>query len=312
MRSYLAILWLIILSVTLFCYIVYDGKALGLGIIIPFVKKNQKNRSFDYLVTNWDLNQTWLVFTLAGLYAGFSKSFATTFSLFYLPFMLLLLALVCRGASIEYCIKSHFSQLWQVVLAFSSAVVIALQSHVIVQFCISLSSNPQTFTLLPTLVITSLTFTTLFVFNIISGLYQIKLHRFLFHRYYWHLSFLGLVSFEILFLMRHITITHVNITLLMATITLTLISSSVLYSLALRHKSSYYKILGLLATLQIYVELYFFPYLFPGQVNFMKTAANDSALLKLILLAITVLPVVIGVYIYVQRFYYKRFRISSY
>ena len=139
--------------------------------------------------------------------------------------------------------------------------------------------------------------------------FRIWNYHILFHRYYWHLSFLGLVSFEILFLIRHISITHLNLSILIAIIALTLISSSILYSLALCHKLNYYKILGLLATLQIFIELYFFPYMFPGQVNFIKTATSGSVL---ILLAITVLSIVIGVYTYVQRFYYKRFRISNY
>ena len=312
MQHYLALIWLIILSLTLFCYIVNDGKALGLGMIIPFVKQNQKNRSFDYLAPNWDLNQTWLVFTLAGLYAGFSKSFATIFSLLYLPFMLLLLALICRGASIEYCIKSHFSLFWKNTLALSSVIIVMLQSYVIIQFCVSLSSNPSAFTLLPSLVMTGLAFITLFTFDIISALYQIKLHQFLFHRFYWHLSFFTLITFEILFLIRHIAINHLNLALVLTGINLIFILSSILYSLKQRYRSSYYKTLGLLAILQMFVELYFFPIVFSKQGAFINIAANGSVLLCLILLAITILPIVIGMCLYLQHNYYKRFRIINY
>ena len=50
----------------------------------------------------WDGNEVWLVTFGGAFFAAFPEAYATTFSAFYLPFMLLLFALIFRAVSIEF------------------------------------------------------------------------------------------------------------------------------------------------------------------------------------------------------------------
>ena len=97
-------LWFVILGVLLAGYAILDGFDLGVGMLHPFVAKNDKERR---LVLNsigplWDGNEVWLVTFGGALFAAFPEAYATVFSGFYLPFMMLLFALIFRAAAIEF------------------------------------------------------------------------------------------------------------------------------------------------------------------------------------------------------------------
>ena len=136
------LLWLLLLNFTLLIYCYQDGTALGLGMLLPFISEKKQTRVFQYLIPNWDMNQTWLVVTLAGLYAGFSNGFALLLSFFYLKFIALLLALMCRGAAIEYCQKSHYATVFLRLLAGFSSAVIGLQALLVVSMITALGALP--------------------------------------------------------------------------------------------------------------------------------------------------------------------------
>jgi cytochrome d ubiquinol oxidase subunit II len=55
----------------------------------------------------WDLNETWVLVAGASLFASFPEWYATLFSGFYLPLLLILLALIARGVAFEYRGKGH-------------------------------------------------------------------------------------------------------------------------------------------------------------------------------------------------------------
>ena len=50
----------------------------------------------------WDMNETWLIVAGASLFAAFPYWYATLFSGFYLPLLLILAALILRGVAFEY------------------------------------------------------------------------------------------------------------------------------------------------------------------------------------------------------------------
>lgn len=100
----LCIIWFVILNVLLIGYAILDGFDLGVGILHPFVAKTDTERR---LVMNsigplWDGNEVWLVTFGGALFAMFPNAYASIFSAFYLPFVLLLFALIFRAVSLEF------------------------------------------------------------------------------------------------------------------------------------------------------------------------------------------------------------------
>ncbi len=109
----LNIFWFITLGILLAGYAVLDGFDLGVGILHLLAKTNHERRLFlNSIGPFWDGNEVWLVTFGGALFAAFPDAYATAFSGFYLPFMLLLFSLIFRAVSIEFRSK-HDSQYWQ-------------------------------------------------------------------------------------------------------------------------------------------------------------------------------------------------------
>ena len=110
----LCIIWFILLNVLLIGYAILDGFDLGVGILQPFVARDDTERR---LVMNsigplWDGNEVWLVTFGGALFAMFPNAYASIFSAFYLPFVLLLFALIFRAVSLEFRSK-RTSPVWR-------------------------------------------------------------------------------------------------------------------------------------------------------------------------------------------------------
>ena len=50
----------------------------------------------------WDANEVWLITAGGAMFAAFPHWYATLFSGYYLPFVVLLLALIARGVAFEF------------------------------------------------------------------------------------------------------------------------------------------------------------------------------------------------------------------
>jgi cytochrome d ubiquinol oxidase subunit II len=101
-------IWFVLMGVLLAGYAVLDGFDLGVGILHPLAGDDRERRLFlNAIGPIWDGNEVWLVTFGGALFAMFPEAYATIFSGFYLPFMLLLFALVFRAVSIEFRSKVH-------------------------------------------------------------------------------------------------------------------------------------------------------------------------------------------------------------
>ena len=103
--------WLLAFMLTL--YVLLDGYDLGIAIITPFVARTEEERlaSIRCIGPFWNGNEVWLIATGAVLFALFPQAYASTFSGFYLAFMVVLWLLMVRGIAIE--LREHFpSRIW--------------------------------------------------------------------------------------------------------------------------------------------------------------------------------------------------------
>jgi cytochrome bd ubiquinol oxidase subunit II len=97
-------LWFIIVAVMLTAYVVLDGFDIGAGIIYLVVAKTDTERRTVLRAIGpvWDGNEVWLLAAGGTLYFAFPQLYASSFSGFYLPLMMVLWLLMLRGIGIEF------------------------------------------------------------------------------------------------------------------------------------------------------------------------------------------------------------------
>lgn len=100
----LQVLWFGLIAFFFVGYFVLDGFDFGVGMSLPFLGKDDVSRRqvINTIGPIWDLNETWLIVAGACLFASFPEWYASLFSGFYLPLLVILLALILRGVSFEY------------------------------------------------------------------------------------------------------------------------------------------------------------------------------------------------------------------
>ncbi len=104
------ILWFVLIVVLMSGYFVLDGFDLGVGVLYPFLAKDEddKRTLMRAIGPVWDGNEVWLLTAGGALFAAFAPAYATSFSGFYLAIMLVLFGLILRAVSVEY--RAHETQ----------------------------------------------------------------------------------------------------------------------------------------------------------------------------------------------------------
>jgi cytochrome d ubiquinol oxidase subunit II len=97
-------LWFIIVALMLAAYVILDGFDLGAGIIYLIAAKTDGERRAVLRAIGpvWDGNEVWLLAAGGTLYFAFPQLYASSFSGFYLPLMMVLWLLMLRAIGIEF------------------------------------------------------------------------------------------------------------------------------------------------------------------------------------------------------------------
>jgi cytochrome d ubiquinol oxidase subunit II len=128
----LPLIWAAILGVAVAFYVILDGFDLGIGILFPFAADDaERDRMLASIAPFWDGNETWLVLGGAGLLVAFPRAYSVIMPAFYLPIIVMLLALVLRGVTFEFRPIAHRKPLWNVVFAAGSTVAALCQGFVL-------------------------------------------------------------------------------------------------------------------------------------------------------------------------------------
>src|SRR5271168_5418026 len=114
--------WATLLAVSILLYVLLDGFDLGIGMLFGLTRDEDRRRSMLSAVAPiWDGNETWLVVTGVILWAAFPIVFATLFSAFYLPLLVMLAGLILRGVAFEFRSKATWSRwIWDLSFAGGS------------------------------------------------------------------------------------------------------------------------------------------------------------------------------------------------
>lgn len=112
-----------IIGFAIFVYVILDGFDLGVGILFPFAPTDEcRDKMIMSIAPFWDGNETWLILGGAGLFVAFPTVYSIVMPGFYLPVILMLLALIFRGVSFEFRFKAKgkVKKLWDYCFHFGS------------------------------------------------------------------------------------------------------------------------------------------------------------------------------------------------
>ncbi|MBA2954174.1 cytochrome d ubiquinol oxidase subunit II [Nocardioides sp. MAH-18] len=100
----LTTVWFILIAVLWIGYFTLEGFDFGVGMLLPWLARNDRERRImiNTIGPVWDGNEVWVLTAGGATFAAFPEWYATLFSGFYLPLLLILLALIVRGLAFEY------------------------------------------------------------------------------------------------------------------------------------------------------------------------------------------------------------------
>ncbi|MQA98446.1 MAG: cytochrome d ubiquinol oxidase subunit II [Streptosporangiales bacterium] len=97
-------LWFVIIAVLWTGYLLLEGFDFGVGALLPVVSRDETDRQLTLGTIGpvWDGNEVWLITAVGATFAAFPVWYASLLSGFYLPLLLILVALIVRGVALEY------------------------------------------------------------------------------------------------------------------------------------------------------------------------------------------------------------------
>jgi cytochrome d ubiquinol oxidase subunit II len=96
--------WFLLIAVLWIGYFFLEGFDFGVGVLLPVLSRSEQERRvmINTIGPVWDGNEVWLLVAGGATFAAFPEWYATLFSGFYLPLLLILVALIVRGVAFEY------------------------------------------------------------------------------------------------------------------------------------------------------------------------------------------------------------------
>ncbi len=100
----LKLIWWVLVGVLLIGFAVTDGFDMGVGMLLPFLGKNDDERRviINTVGPHWDGNQVWFITAGGAIFAAWPAVYAAAFSGFYVAMMLVLFALFFRPVGFDY------------------------------------------------------------------------------------------------------------------------------------------------------------------------------------------------------------------
>ncbi len=123
----LTTVWFCLIAMLWIGYFVLEGFDFGVGILTFGLARGETERRLliNTIGPVWDGNEVWLLTAGGATFAAFPDWYATLFSGFYLPLLIILLALIVRGLAFEYRAKRddvRWRAWWDAAILVGSAV----------------------------------------------------------------------------------------------------------------------------------------------------------------------------------------------
>jgi cytochrome bd ubiquinol oxidase subunit II len=105
--QWLPYVFVFLMGLSMLIYAVLDGYDLGVGILMPFGKSDEKDKMIASIGPFWDANETWLVLGVGILLTAFPMAHGMILTNLYLPAFVMLLGLIFRGVAFDFRAKVH-------------------------------------------------------------------------------------------------------------------------------------------------------------------------------------------------------------
>lgn len=119
--------WFVIIAVLWTGYFFLEGFDFGVGVLTKLLARNrtEKRVLINTIGPVWDGNEVWLLSAGGATFAAFPEWYATLFSGFYLPLLLILVCLIVRGVAFEYRVKrpeENWQRNWETAIFWTSVI----------------------------------------------------------------------------------------------------------------------------------------------------------------------------------------------
>ncbi|MFE5737491.1 cytochrome d ubiquinol oxidase subunit II [Streptomyces celluloflavus] len=106
--------WFVLIAVLWTGYFFLEGFDFGIGILTKLLARDRREKRvlINTIGPVWDGNEVWLLSAGGATFAAFPEWYATLFSGFYLPLLVILVCLIVRGVAFEYRAK-RAEERWQ-------------------------------------------------------------------------------------------------------------------------------------------------------------------------------------------------------
>ncbi|MEX2974001.1 cytochrome d ubiquinol oxidase subunit II [Streptomyces sp. C184] len=117
--------WFVLIAFLWVGYFFLEGFDFGIGVLTKLLARDRRERRvlINTIGPVWDGNEVWLLSAAGGTFAAFPDWYATLFSGFYLPVLLILVCLILRGVAFEYRVKrpeERWQRNWEQVIFWAS------------------------------------------------------------------------------------------------------------------------------------------------------------------------------------------------
>ncbi|ULR51869.1 cytochrome d ubiquinol oxidase subunit II [Streptomyces deccanensis] len=117
--------WFVLIAVLWIGYFFLEGFDFGVGVLTKLLARNrpEKRVLINTIGPVWDGNEVWLLSAGGATFAAFPEWYATLFSGFYLPLLLILACLIVRGVAFEYRVKrpeENWQRNWETAIFWTS------------------------------------------------------------------------------------------------------------------------------------------------------------------------------------------------
>ncbi|HET7475180.1 MAG TPA: cytochrome d ubiquinol oxidase subunit II, partial [Dermatophilaceae bacterium] len=127
----LSTVWFVLIAVLWTGYFVLEGFDFGVGMLLPVLGRGadaedtekRKRVMLNTIGPVWDGNEVWLIVAVGATFAAFPEWYATLFSGFYLPLLVILVCLIVRGVAFEYRAKrpeENWQRTWETAIFWTS------------------------------------------------------------------------------------------------------------------------------------------------------------------------------------------------
>ncbi|MFG2881194.1 cytochrome d ubiquinol oxidase subunit II [Streptomyces sp. NPDC048297] len=121
-------LWFVLVALPWTGYFFLEGFDFGIGVLTRVLARDDVGRRvlINTIAPVWDGNEVWVITAAGATFAAFPDWYATLFSGFYVPLLIIVLCLIARGVSFEYRAKRpgrRWRRGWELITFWTSVII---------------------------------------------------------------------------------------------------------------------------------------------------------------------------------------------